>query len=109
LLQSCALGPYDAYIDPKISGSQQCQQDLDFLVERQVFSEVKNLEDKKCNNIVLKGWVKGKTSKKFDKRCKAYFQYIAFRKDVRQTARRFLGNACYVENSNYFDWKSTQL
>ena len=106
-LAGCASTNYNPFIDEKISKNEMCQSNLKTLVENDAFMEVKTLIDRECNNIVVKGWVKGKIDKAFDKRCKASYQYLNQRPAIQKVAKTFIQNECYPENPNKFYWKST--
>ena len=108
LLTSCTTTNYNPFLDKKIVKNQVCQSSLKTLVENDAFLEVKTLIDRECNNLVVKGWVKGKIDNAFDKRCKASFQYLVQRPALQRVAKQFIQNECYPENPNKFYWKSTK-
>jgi hypothetical protein len=108
LLTSCASTNYNPFLDEKISKTPMCQSNLQTLVENDAFIEVKTLIDKECNNIVVKGWVKGKINNAFDRRCKASYQFLAERPALQRVAKKFVKNECYPENPDKFYWKSTR-
>ncbi|MGL1956240.1 MAG: hypothetical protein OCD00_02830 [Colwellia sp.] len=107
-IMGCASTNYDPLFDDKISQNPMCQSTLQILVENDAFTEVKSLIDRECSNIVVKGWVKGKISNRFDKRCKASFRYLAERPALLKVAKKFVKNACYPENPDKFYWKPIQ-
>lgn len=107
ILTGCmSTSNYNPFLDEKIAKNQLCQSNLQTLVENDAFMEVKTLVDKECNNIVIKGWVKGKINNTFDKRCKASFQYLRQRPALQKVAKSFIQNECYTENANKFYWKN---
>ncbi len=90
LLTSCATTNYDPFLDEKIVNNQVCQSSLKTLVENDAFLEVKTLIDRECNNLVVRGWVKGKIDNAFDKRCKASFQYLVQRPALQEWLNNLL-------------------
>ncbi|WP_111979594.1 hypothetical protein [Algibacillus agarilyticus] len=106
LLTSCVSINYDPFSDTRITQTTICQSSLKTLVENNAFLETKSLVDRECNNIVVKGWVKGKINNAFDRRCKASFQYLQKRPALQKVAKAFIQNECYAEKPNKFYWTS---
>lgn len=107
-LSSCSNTPYDPYQDEKISNSKVCQTTLKTLADNNVFTKVKNLVDRECNNIIRMGWVDGKMTGKANRMCIANFSYIKERPQLLRSAKRFIMNECYPENRNKYFWKTPQ-
>jgi hypothetical protein len=104
LLTGCASN-YNPYVDKRIAKTPVCQSTLKTLVENNAFMEVKSMVDKKCNNLVVKGWAKGRVASPKNKRCIASFQYLKKRPILHRAAKEFIVNSCYYQSENYYVWK----
>ena len=100
----CASVAYNPFLDEKISKAPVCQESLTTLVENNAFREVKTLIDLECNNIVVQGWVQGRFNSRFRKGCKAPKHYFKQRPALERVAKKFVTNACYPENPDFFYW-----
>lgn len=107
LLASCASTPYDPFLDDRISKDPVCQKSLNTLVANNVFSETKRLVDRKCNNIIARGWVKGNLSDSKDSICMSSFHYLKERPRLQKTAKAFIKNGCYQRHPMKFFWAAT--
>ncbi|AWB66296.1 hypothetical protein C2869_07555 [Saccharobesus litoralis] len=103
-LTACSSTPYNPFEDEKIVKSNYCQSHLKTLVENNAFMEVKTMVDRQCNNLVVRGWAKGRISSKFNKRCKASYQYYVQRPALYKVARNFIVAGCYPENPDFYQW-----